>query len=139
MLTGQVGSGKTHLCLAIANELMYDGVSVIYMGYREVITRIKQNMMDEVYYNKVISRYKNCRVLMIDDLFKGSITSSDINIVFELLNFRYFNNLPVIVSSELCVSKLMELDEAIGSRLIEMCRGNLVEIRGSKLNYRMYR
>lgn len=70
---------------------------------------------------------------------RGSITSSDINIVFELLNFRYFNNLPVIVSSELCVSKLMELDEAIGSRLIEMCRGNLVEIRGSKLNYRMYR
>ena len=105
MLTGQVGSGKTHLCLAIANELMYDGVSVIYMGYREVITRIKQNMMDEVYYNKVISRYKNCRVLMIDDLFKGSITSSDINIVFELLNFRYFNNLPVIVFSKYVLSE----------------------------------
>lgn len=49
MLTGQVGLGKTHLCLAIANELMYDRVSVIYMGYRDVITRIKQNMMDEAY------------------------------------------------------------------------------------------
>ncbi len=71
MFMGQVGSGKTHLCLAICNELMDDGVSVVYMGYREVITSIKQNMMDEVYYNKVMSRYKNARVLLIDDLFKG--------------------------------------------------------------------
>ena len=57
--------------------------------------------MDSVYYNKVMNRYKNARVLFIDDLFKGKITDSDINIMFELINFRYFNNLPVIVSCEM--------------------------------------
>ena len=46
---------------------------------------------------------------MIDDLFKGSISKSDVNIVFELLNYRYFNNLPVIVSTELCVGDIMEV------------------------------
>ena len=71
-----------------------------------------------VFNNKIIGRYKNCRVLLLDDLFKGSITSSYTNTVFELLNFRYFNDLPFIVSSELCVRKLMEFDEAIGSRLV---------------------
>ena len=138
MFIGQVGSGKTHLSLAICNELMDRGVGVLYMGYREVVTGIKQNMMDEVYYNRVMGRYKNCRVLLIDDLFKGSITGSDVNIVFEIINFRYLNGLPVIVSSELCVSKLMEVDEAIGSRLVEMCGGCLVEMRGKRLNYRVY-
>ena len=48
-------------------------------------------------------------MLLIDDLFKGSISKSDVNIVFELLNYRYFNNLPVIVSTELCVRDIMEV------------------------------
>ena len=30
MFLGQVGSGKTHLSLAIANKLMDDGVGVVY-------------------------------------------------------------------------------------------------------------
>ena len=136
MFMGQVGSGKTHLSLAIANELMDSGVGVVYMSYREVITRLKQNIMDEVYYHRVMGKYKNARVLLIDDLFKGKITESDINIVFELLNFRYFNKLPVIVSCEMDVNRILNIDEAIGSRLVEMC--DIVEVKGRKLNYRMY-
>ena len=136
MFMGQVGSGKTHLSLAIANELMDNCVGVVYMSYREVVTRLKQNMMDDVYYHRVMGKYKSARVLLIDDLFKGRITESDINIVFELLNYRYFNKLPVIVSCEMDVNKILDVDEAIGSRLIEMCK--VVQIKGKKLNYRMY-
>ncbi len=137
MFLGQVGSGKTHLSLAIANYFMDSGVGVVYMGYRDVITKLKQNIMDEVYYNRVMNRYKNARVLLIDDLFKGRISDSDVNIIFEIVNHRYFNNLPVIVSCEKRVSELMDIDEAICSRLIEMCGDYICEIRGKKLNYRM--
>ena len=139
MFLGQVGSGKTHLSMAICNELMDRGVSIIYMGYRDAITSIKQNMLDSVYYNKVMNRYKNARVLFVDDLFKGKITDSDINIMFELINHRYFNNLPVIISSECGVDRLLGIDEALGSRLVEMSKGRIVELRGRELNYRMYR
>ncbi|RDY28429.1 DNA replication protein [Romboutsia weinsteinii] len=138
MFMGQVGSGKTHLSLAICNELMDRGVGVLYMGYRDVIVRVKQNIMDQVYYHKIMNRYKNARVLLIDDLFKGSVSSSDVNIMFELVNHRYFNNLPVIVSSEKGFEELIEIDEAIGSRLIEMSKGYGVEIKGKRLNYRIY-
>ena len=41
MFLGQVGSGKTHLSMAICNELMDRGISVVYMGYREAIERRK--------------------------------------------------------------------------------------------------
>ena len=138
MFLGQVGSGKTHLSMAICNELMDRGISVVYMGYRDAITGIKQNMMDSVYYNKMMNRYKSARVLFIDDLFKGKITDSDVNIMFELINHRYFNNLPVIISSECSVGRLLDVDEALGSRLVEMTKGRVVETRGKELNYRIY-
>ena len=114
------------------------GISVVYMGYRDTLTSIKQNMMDSVYYNKMMNRYKNARVLFVDDLFKGKITDSDINIMFELINHRYFNNLPIIISSECDVKRLLEVDEALGSRLLEMTKSRVVELRGRDLNYRMY-
>ena len=50
---------------------MDKGVGVVYMGYRDVITQIKQNIMDEVYYNKVMNRYKNAKVLLIDYFIQG--------------------------------------------------------------------
>ena len=138
MFIGQVGSGKTHLSLAIANELMDSGVGVLYMGYREVVTGIKQNIMDQVYYHREMNRYKNCRVLLVDDLFKGSITGSDVNVMFEIVNHRYFNNFPMIISSEKRREELLKIDEAIGSRILEMCGEYNVELKGSRLNYRIY-
>lgn len=138
MFLGQVGSGKTHLSLAICNALMDDCVGVVYMSYREVITKIKQNVMDSEEYERIVGRYKRAKVLLIDDLFKGSVTNSDINIMFEIVNFRYFNNLPVIVSCEKCVDELLDIDEAIGSRLIEMSKDYLIIMKGMKLNFRVY-
>lgn len=43
--------------------------------------------------------------------------------MFEIVNFRYFNNLKVIVSCEKGVEEFLDIDEAIGGR---------------KLNYRVY-
>ena len=108
------------------------------MGYRDVIMRLKQNVMNEEGYEKIMSRYKNCRVLLIDDLFKGSVTASDINIVFEIVNHRYFNNLPMIISTEKKIDELLKIDEAIGSRILEMCGDYNIELNGKKLNYRIY-
>ena len=136
---GQVGSGKTHLSMAIANELMDSGVGVLYMGYRDVIMTLKQNIMDEEVYRKTLGRYLLSKVLLIDDLFKGKVTGSDINIIFEIINYRYFNNLPIIVSTEKSFDELIEIDEAVGSRIIEMGKGNLIEVKGKKMNYRIYK
>lgn len=139
MFLGQVGSGKTHLCMAIANKLMDNGVGVVYMNYRDAIMGLKQNIMDEVYYQKQIGRLKNCKVLFIDDLFKGRLTESDINVVYEIINFRYFKGLPVIVSCEKGTDEILKIDEAIGSRLLEMCGDSVVVMKGKRLNYRIYR
>ncbi|ORX22204.1 DNA replication protein, partial [Thermoanaerobacterium sp. PSU-2] len=134
---GQVGSGKTHLSIAIANELMKKNVGVLYMQYREAIIQLKQCIMDEENYNHEIDKYKNATVLLIDDLYKGKITDSDRNIMFEIINYRYLKNSPIIVSSELTVDAIIDIDEAIGSRIVEMCKGHIFEFSGQELNYRL--
>jgi DNA replication protein DnaC len=140
---GQVGAGKTHLCIAIANELMQHNVGVLYMQYREVITHLKQNMLDEEFYQKALSGYKTAPVLFIDDLYKGATRNgrpneSDLSIMFEVINYRYLKRLPIMVSSEYGIDKLLEFDEAVGSRIMEMCKGFIVEFpQDPQLNYRL--
>lgn len=124
-----IGVGKTHLSIAIANNIMKKyGVGAVYMSYRDVITKLKQNMIDEVYYQNEIARYKNAKLLLIDDLFKGKVNETDINIMFEIINHRSRNQLPIIVSSEFGIDQLNEFDEGIGSRIVEMSKDYLVEI-----------
>ena len=135
---GNSGCGKTHLSLAIANHLMDNGVGVLYMSYRECIIAIKQCIMDSENYSRIMNKYKNAKVLLIDDLFKGSVSASDLNIIFEIINFRYFNNKPMIISTERFHSDLLNIDEAIGSRILEMCKDYSLELRGKELNYRIY-
>lgn len=137
MFCGQVGAGKTHLGTAICGALITSGVSVIYMAYRNAVTKIKQSITDEDNYNRELNQYKLARVLYIDDMLKGRLTETDINIMYELVNYRYMNNMPIIISTEKEPNDLLVFDEAIGSRLIEMCRGNIVQFRGKELNYRL--
>lgn len=139
LFMGQPGSGKTHLSIAIANQLIENHISVIYMQYRDVITTLKQTICNnpEVYQNQ-ISKYKDAKVLLIDDLFKGNITKSDINIMFEIINHRYLKKLSTITSTEKTFDELLDIDEAVGSRFIEMSKNYLVQLVGKKLNYRIY-
>ena len=138
LLLGQVGCGKTHLALASANALLdYQKIRVIYMPYREMITRLKQNITDEDAYNKTIDELKTAPMLVIDDLLKGKTTDSDINILFEIVNYRYVCNLPMIVTSEKTTGELLDFDGAIGSRFVEMAEGRIIEFKGNELNYRL--
>jgi DNA replication protein DnaC len=133
----QVGAGKTHLSIAICNKLMEQGVGVRYMQYREVITHLKQNMVDEEFYQREMNKYKNAPVLLIDDLYKGKTTESDINLVYEIINHRYLKGMPIILSCEYDMDRLLEFDEAIGSRIAEMCKGRIIEFEGIELNDRL--
>lgn len=137
MFCGQPGSGKTHLGTAICSSLMAMGIPVVYMPYRNVMTKIKQNIADETAYIKALGVYMDAPVLYIDDLLKGKLTETDVNVMYELINYRYMNNLPLIISTEKDLEGLLLFDEATGSRIIEMCGENIACIKGKQFNYRM--
>jgi DNA replication protein DnaC len=141
IICGAVGSGKTHLAIAISNVLLKSNIGVLYMQYRDALTALKQNMLKETddgknVYQVEMQKYKTAPVLFVDDLFKGKITESDINIVYEIVNYRYLNSLPLVVTTEYDLGALVKIDEAVNTRLIEMATGNLVKIDAE--NYRIF-
>jgi DNA replication protein DnaC len=139
MLCGQVGAGKTHLATAICNELMTKGIHVTCFYYRNAVTKLKQLVTSHDEYAAEISKFKECRVLFIDDLLKGKVTDADVNVMYEIIDWRYSNKLPVIVSTEKTILEIMKFDEAIAGRLVEMCRENIIRFKGEELDYRLRR
>lgn len=146
---GQSGAGKTHICTAIAGYFLQNGKQVSYMLWRDEITKLKACITDADKYAELINGFKKIDVLYIDDLFKngkgadGKViqpTASDIQIAFEILNYRVNNKeLITIISSERTIYDLLAIDEALGGRISEMSfnRGFGFNINSDKKkNYR---
>jgi DNA replication protein DnaC len=129
LLTGNPGTGKTHLGIAIMMQLVNQNVGCRYAEYISLIMRLKQCCMDPINYNKEINEYKNCTVLFLDDLLKGQTSEADRKYIYEIINYRYMTEKSIIVSTEKSLNELMDYDAAITSRIIEMCRENIIEFK----------
>ncbi len=143
-LLGQPGAGKTHLLTAIANNLIRKKrVGVQYFPYVEGFNDLKDDF-DKL--EEKMERMKRTEVLFIDDLFKPTgkdkkprATDWQIEQTYAVINHRYLNHMPVLISSELPIDQLVEVDEALATRIYEMCKDYLVLIQGDKfqLNHRL--
>jgi len=131
---GQVGAGKTHLCTAVVGKLINSGKAARYMLWRDESVRLKAVVNYEEEYIKAINPLKSVDVLYIDDFFKTeegkAPTTADINLAFELLNYRYINrNLLTIISSQLFVDDIIDIDEALGSRVYQRSKNYCFAIK----------
>lgn len=134
---GAVGAGKTHICTAICGEMLSAGEEVRYMLWRDDSVKIKAEVNDAEGYEALIGPFKTAPVLYIDDLFKTKrgekVGQGDINLAFELLNYRYCRKkLTTIISSEKTIDEIMGIDEAVGSRIFERSRGYYLKLSGDK-------
>lgn len=144
---GGVGSGKTHLCTAIAREFLLQGKEVRYMLWVKHSQEMKAAVNDES-YSKMLAALQNVEVLYIDDFFKPMKddrgkdlppTKADIRLAYEIIDHRYqHRDLITIISSERHIHELEEIDSAVGSRIYEMTKQNAYNIAKSKeRNYRL--
>ena len=143
---GQSGSGKTHLCTAVCRHRLLAWDEVRYMPWREKIAELKAMSLDNDRRAEILNEYKKAQILYIDDLYKtgkaldgsSNPTGADVGLAFEIINHRYINHLPTIISTEKTPQELVEIDEATGSRIIEMSGKNVYSIaRDTKRNYRL--
>lgn len=139
---GKSGIGKTHICIAICQELTKKRlIPHLYFSYRSEIQRLKAEFYHEEAYAALMNRWINCRVLYIDDLFKfstgrdGQIQSQDLQIMFDLINSRYLNKSMTIFSSEYSVNDIKRIDEALGSRIFSMIHPYGVKCEGDNRRF----
>lgn len=129
MLSGQVGSGKTHLAIAALGRLLMHGVKAKYVNWREMARDLKRTQFDEDEYDDAVYRLMRPQVLLIDDFFKGStVTDADINVAYDVINERYLKGLKTIITSEKTAQEVMKIDEAIGSRIYDRAKNYYADI-----------
>ena len=122
-IAGRSGSGKTHICTAICSRLIDRGWDVYYMPWRDESRALKALVnSDEI--DAPLQRLKTVKVLYIDDFFKGGVTEADVRLAYEILNARYNNaTLRTIISTELDLRELFDIDEAMAGRIYERAKG----------------
>jgi len=114
------------------------GKSARYFVWREDSTALKALVNDKE-YQPAVDSFKKTDVLYIDDLFKQSnVSDADVKLAFELIDYRARNNLTTVISSELNIDDLIEIDEALGGRIVLLTKGNRHVIsKDRKKNYRL--
>jgi len=121
---GNTGVGKTHLASAIAIDVMrHSEMSVIVYNVVTLFRRLKEAIGKGESVNEITKKIKRARLAILDDIDKVKSTDWTKEILYDIINTRYENMLPLIVT---CNSELDVLDGNIGeasmSRLYEMCR-----------------
>ena len=134
-LVGNYGTGKTHLAAAITHKIIYQGYQPIFGTLISLLGKVKASYSDP--YAKenedtIINKYINCDLLIIDDLGKEKPSEWILEKLYYIINCRYENLKPIIITSNynndklverLTVNNNLETPEAIVSRLCEMSQG----------------
>lgn len=138
-LGGQSGFGKTHLAWACFGMMVKRHRSPRVMLWIQDSQKIKQLVTDPFEYNYQIECLQDADILIIDDLFNVKPSDADIKLARTILDYRYVNNLPTIITCEYMLGDLNEWDDAITGRIAEMCRNStLIQVAPSKVrNYRL--
>lgn len=129
LITGSVGTGKTHLLAAMARTLLLaNQSSVFFRGFDKVYRSLRECYREDRSEEDVLSDYTAPRWLFLDDLGAGGLSDFERRTTLEILNDRFGRMLPTAISTNWSIEEIAEkMDERIASRL-----GSLtgLELRG---------
>ena len=131
---GTKGTGKTHLAVAIALQLIREGVPVVFRTSIDLLAELRETYDRRSGHDekKIIQAYATVDLLIIDDLGKERPSEWTVDRLFAIINERYENMKPIIITTNYNQSELIKrltppggdskTAEAIISRLKE-CTG----------------
>lgn len=130
LLLGPTGTGKTHQAYGALRYLAPAGIAWHWIATSSANMYAALRPRSGVDSETEFRKYAHARLLMLDDLgaAKSSEWTEEIN--FRLINHRYENQLPTILTSNVLPGELMNrVGDRVASRLVEMC--DRVVIKGS--------
>ena len=99
-IEGTNGTGKTHLAAAIALQLINEGIPVICKTSSDLLLDIKKSFdRDGARESDVLDIYKRVDLLIIDDLGKEQCSDWSMSTLYSILNDRYEDMKPTIVTT----------------------------------------
>ncbi len=115
LLQGGYGCGKTHLAAAIANFTVGMGVPTLFITVPDLLDALRFAYDDlESTFEQRFEEIRNAPLLIMDDFGTHNATSWAQEKLFQIINFRYINRLPLVVTTNLL---LEQIEGRIRSRL----------------------
>ena len=132
LLRGGYGCGKTHLAAAIANYAVGMGVPTLFLTVPDLLDmlRFSYDSEDTTFENR-FNEIRNASLLVLDDFGTQNATGWAQEKLFQVINYRYINKLPLVVTTNL---SLDELDARFRSRLAD--RELVTDVRINAPDYR---
>lgn len=115
VLQGGYGCGKTHLAAAIANFAVSLGVPTLFITVPDLLDTLRFAFNDpEASFEERFAEIRRASLLVLDDFGTQNATPWAQEKLFQILNFRYVNRLPVVITTNL---PMEEIEGRILSRL----------------------
>lgn len=121
---GGVGTGKTHLAVAVMNELIArKRVPSLFVTVPELLDNLRGAYNDPGRdIDEWMDAVKNADLLVLDDLGSERPTEWVQERIFVIVNHRYRETLPTLFTSNIGPKDLaVQLGERTASRIIAMC------------------
>lgn len=107
-IEGSNGTGKTHLAAAIALQLINEGVPVVCKTSSDLLADIKRGFdSGEATEYEILRAYKEADLLIVDDLGKEQCTDWSMSTLYSILNDRYEDMKPTIITTNYNTEDLM--------------------------------
>lgn len=124
VMRGATGLGKTHLSLAIANEVIRKGMSVVYVSAPDILSKLEREHFNHNYHEEenTFNSLMKCDLLIIDDLGTEFVTLFTISTVYNLFNSRILSGKPMIMNTNLTINELLTTySQRFVSRMMGSC------------------
>lgn len=138
LLYGPPGTGKSFYAACIANDVISRGNTALYTTFGSIAARMQESYEARP---EIMAELEKPSLLILDDLGAERDTEYMQEIVFEVINLRYRRSKPMIVTTNLTATELMNT-EAVGKnriydRLMECCEP--VAVTGESKRKEMYK
>lgn len=124
MMKGDTGLGKTHLSLAIANEVIKKGYSVVYVSAPDILSKLEKEHFTYSYSQEqeIMQSLINCDLLILDDLGTEFATNFTKSAVYNIFNTRVNMGKPIIINTNYTSKELEEnYTQRFVSRVMASC------------------
>lgn len=119
LMFGRTGLGKTHLSLAIANQVLEKGYTVIYDSIINILRNIEREHFGRDHSSEMIDLVMDAELLILDDLGTEYETQFYNATVYNIINSRLNSGKPTIINTNLDFSGLARrYDERVVSRIV---------------------
>lgn len=122
ILSGNVGTGKTHLAAAIADYIVRETeYTAVFRSLHSILQAIKSTYGGDagVSESEVFQLFTSPDLLIIDEVGATKSSEFELSTLFALINARYESKLPTVIITNL---EAHQLKESIGDRCVDRLR-----------------